>query len=210
MDTTNLTGRMDLAASLEALRRRALDAVGAAASLDELDAVEADSVGRDSELAAFRRSLGTLPQDERPEAGRLINEVAKEIQGAVEARRGALAVAARAERIAAEGIDVTVDYEILSTGGLHLIQQVIDEVSDIFVGLGYHVAEGPEAELAWYNFDALNTPPHHPSRLDWDTMYVDYGKPEDEMLLRAHTSPIQARYMETHEPPVYIVAPGRA
>jgi phenylalanyl-tRNA synthetase alpha chain len=151
-----------------------------------------------------------MAAEQRRDAGRMINEVAKEIEAAVVVRREQLASAARAATIAAEGIDVTVDYVTVPSGRIHLIQQVIDEVCDIFVGLGYHIAEGPEAELAWYNFDALNTPPDHPGRLESDTMYLDYGKPEDEMLLRAHTSPVQARYMEQHRPPVYIVAPGKA
>jgi phenylalanyl-tRNA synthetase alpha chain len=92
---------------------------------------------------------------------------------------------------------------------LHLLQQTVDEIVDIFVGLGYRVADGPEAELAWYNFDALNTPPTHPSRLESDTVYLDYGAPEDEVLLRTQTSPVQVRWMETNEPPVYVVVPGK-
>jgi phenylalanyl-tRNA synthetase alpha chain len=92
---------------------------------------------------------------------------------------------------------------------MHLIQQTIDEIVDIFVGLGYLVADGPEAELGWYNFDALNTPPTHPSRLESDTMYLDYGEPGDELLLRTQTSPVQVRWMEEHEPPVYVVVPGK-
>ncbi|HSL26087.1 MAG TPA: phenylalanine--tRNA ligase subunit alpha, partial [Acidimicrobiia bacterium] len=97
----------------------------------------------------------------------------------------------------------------LPEGTEHLIQQTIDAVCDIFIGMGYRVAEGPEAELAWYNFDALNTPATHPARLETDTLYLDYGDPADEMLLRTHTSPMQARYMETHEPPVFVVVPGK-
>jgi phenylalanyl-tRNA synthetase alpha chain len=151
-----------------------------------------------------------MPQEERRDAGRLINEVASKIDDAITARRDTLAAEARAAEIAAERVDVTVDHVAMPVGRIHVIQQVIDEVCDIFIGLGYHIAEGPEAELAWYNFDALNTPIDHPGRLESDTMYLDYGKPEDEMLLRSHTSPVQARYMEKNDPPVYIVAPGKA
>ncbi len=208
--TTNLTGPMDLLASLEELRASGAAEIAATTDLDELADIEAATVGRQSPIAAARRELGTLPVEERRDAGRAINEAATALQALIDARRAALEQTAREAQLAAEAIDVTLDYQHLPSGGLHLIQQVIDEVSDIFIGLGYHVAEGPEAELAWYNFDALNTPPDHPGRLESDTMYLDYGKPEDEMLLRAHTSPIQARYMEEHEPPVYIVAPGRA
>jgi phenylalanyl-tRNA synthetase alpha chain len=206
--TTNLTGSMD--PSLDELRASAAAAVAAADSLDVLTAVETEVVGRESAIARARRGLGSLPAEARAEAGRTINEAAVAIQAMIDERRALLDAAAEERQLAAEAIDVTLDYRAIPTGGLHLIQQVIDEVSDIFIGLGYHVAEGPEAELAWYNFDALNTPPDHPGRLESDTMYLDYGKPEDEMLLRAHTSPIQARYMEAHDPPVYIVAPGRA
>ncbi len=208
--TSNLTNPMNLNDSLDALRRDTVAAIAEAADSEALAAIEAGAVGRESPIAAARRNLGKMNPEERRDAGRLINDVAKELEALVEHRRGELQAEERAATISAEAIDVTVDYAHLPQGRLHIIQQVMDEVCDIFVGLGYHIAEGPEAELAWYNFDALNTPPDHPGRLESDTMYLDYGKPEDEMLLRAHTSPIQARYMEIHEPPVYIVAPGRA
>ena len=201
---------MDLSQHLATVRAGALRDIAAADDIDALSAVESSVIGRDSQVAAARRSLGSMPAEERRDAGRLINDVAQEVKAALDERRKNLEAAAQSAAIEAEAIDVTLDYQTLPVGGLHLIQQVMDEVSDIFVGLGYHVVEGPEAELAWYNFDALNTPPDHPGRLESDTMYLDYGRPEDEMLLRAHTSPIQARYMEEHEPPVYIVAPGRA
>jgi len=184
-----------------------LDGVSTSEDLAEF---ERRHLGRESPIATEMRNLGQLPQAQRRDAGRRINDIRQELQARVDERGGLVASQERAGQIAAEGIDVTVDYERLPVGSLHLVHQVIDEVNDIFIGLGYHVADGPEAELAWYNFDALNTPPDHPGRLESDTMYLDYGKPEDEMLLRAHTSPVQARYMETHEPPVYIVAPGRA
>ncbi len=208
--TTNVTDPMDLSETLEQLRQDARTRIAEAVDLDALGAIEAESVGRESPIAAARRSLGAMPADERRDAGRLINETAKEIEAVVADRRAALAAAERAAAIAAEAIDVTVDYAQLPSGRLHVIQQVMDEVCDIFVGLGYHIAEGPEAELGWYNFDALNTPPDHPGRLESDTMYLDYGEEADQMLLRSHTSPVQARYMEQHGPPVYIVAPGKA
>lgn len=178
-------------------------------SSDGLADFEREHVGRGSPLANEMRNLGRLPDEQRRDAGKRIHEVRVELQSLIDARSAELAIQEQAGRIAAEGIDVTLDRVTFPIGGRHLIQQVIDEVSDIFIGLGYKVADGPEAELAWYNFDALNTPPDHPGRLESDTMYLDYGKPEDEMLLRAHTSPVQARYMEQHEPPVYIVVPGK-
>ncbi len=208
--TSNLTDPMNLNESLDNLRDETIEAIAGAGDTESLAAVEAGAVGRESPIASARRNLGKMPSEERRDAGRLINDVAKEIEALVAERREQLRAEEQAAEIAGEAIDVTVDYARLPHGRLHVIQQVMDEVCDIFVGLGYHIAEGPEAELAWYNFDALNTPPDHPGRLESDTMYVDYGKPEDEMLLRAHTSPIQARYMEQHDPPVYIVAPGKA
>ena len=208
--TTNLTGPMNLDESLKQLRSATVSGVAAAADLETLSAVEAGAVGRESPIAAARRNLGKMAADERRDAGRLINDVAKEIEALVGERREQLQAEAREQKILAEAIDVTVDYAELVTGRLHLIQQMTDEVCDIFAGLGYHIAEGPEAELAWYNFDALNTPVDHPARLGMDTMYVDYGEDENGMMLRSHTSPVQARYMEQHEPPVYIVAPGKA
>ncbi len=208
--TSNLTDPMNLNESLEQLRSETLEKLEKTRSLDELEAVEADAIGRESPIALARRGLGKMAPEERREAGRFINEVAKELEALIGARKELLRLEAREAAILAEAIDVTVDHTVLPKGRLHVIQQVMDEVCDIFVGLGYHIEEGPEAELAWYNFDALNTPPDHPGRLESDTMYLDYGKPEDEMLMRAHTSPIQARYMEKNDPPVYIVAPGRA
>ena len=207
---TNETEPMELFETLAQLREETLASIEEAADLDALDAVEAGAVGRESAIASARRRLGQMDAERRRDAGRMINEIARDIEAAAAVRREQLAKEARAAVIAAEAIDVTVDYVSVPSGRIHPIQQVIDEVCDIFIGLGYHIAEGPEAELAWYNFDALNTPPDHPGRLESDTMYLDYGNPEDEMLLRAHTSPVQARYMEEHGPPVYIVAPGKA
>jgi phenylalanyl-tRNA synthetase alpha chain len=208
--TTNLTDPMNLTETLQALQTETIARLQSAADVADLDAIAAAAVGRESPIGEARRGLGKMPADERRDAGRMINDVAKAIEAAAAAQRTVLASQARAAVIAAEEIDVTVDYLRMPSGRLHVIQQVVDEVCDIFVGLGYHIAEGPEAELGWYNFDALNTPPDHPGRLESDTMYLDYGKPEDELLLRAHTSPVQARYMEAHDPPVYIVAPGKA
>jgi phenylalanyl-tRNA synthetase alpha chain len=206
----NDTNAINLDETLVALRRDTLAAVAVAKDSNELAVVEASAIGRESAIATARRNLGKMPAEERRDAGRRINEVAKELEALVAARREELRAEERRAAIRREAIDVTVDHVRLPEGRLHVIQQVMDEVCDIFVGLGYHIAEGPEAELAWYNFDALNTPADHPGRLESDTMYLDYGNPGDEMLLRAHTSPIQARYMEKHDPPVYIVAPGRA
>ena len=111
--------------------------------------------------------------------------------------------------LAGDELDLTAGRTRIEEGTTHLIQQTMDEVCDIFVGLGYRVAEGPEVELGWFNFDALNTPPHHPARSESDTLYVDYGDPADEVLLRTQTSPMQVRYLQLNKPPVYVVVPGK-
>ena len=178
-------------------------------SSEELNDFHRDNLGRGSVIGKELKNLGKLPDEQRKEAGRRIHAVRQDLQGRIDARQNAITIQEKAGQIAAEGIDVTLDSRHYPIGSVHLIQQVIDEASDIFIGLGYKVADGPEAELAWYNFDALNTPKDHPGRLESDTMYLDYGDPADEILLRAHTSPVQARYMEAHEPPVYIVVPGK-
>ena len=194
--------------SLDVLRRETQAAVAAAESTEILAAIEANAVGRESPIALARRQLGKMAAEERKDAGRLINQVAKELEALVAARRGELGAEERATAIRAEAIDVTVDYAELPKGRLHVIQQVMDEVCDIFVGLGYHIAEGPEAELSWYNFDALNTPPDHPGRLESDTMYLEFG-PHDSALMRTQTSPMQVRWMENHQPPVHVIVPGK-
>jgi phenylalanyl-tRNA synthetase alpha chain len=153
--------------------------------------------------------MGTFDNEMKPRVGAVLNRVTNAITEMLAERGGILDSAAEADRLAAESIDVTLESVTFPLGSLHLIQQTIDEVVDIFVGLGYQVAGGPEAELAWYNFDALNTPPTHPARLESDTMYLDWGEVGDEVLLRTQTSPVQARWMETHEPPVYVVVPGK-
>ena len=167
-------------------------------------------LGPDSAIAGELKNLRNLDADVRKDAGRRIHELRRHLETLIDTRRATIRSQERAIAMGEEALDVTASHVTMPAGSIHLIQQVIDEVCDVFVGLGYRVADGPEAELGWYNFDALNTPPDHPGRLESDTMYLEYGAPSDDMLLRAHTSPVQARYMEKHEPPVYIVAPGKA
>jgi phenylalanyl-tRNA synthetase alpha chain len=181
----------------------------AASSIAELEKVESELVGRASPLADARRQLGKLPADERPAAGAKVNEVSQQLISLIATRRMELERLEADRLLEADRVDITLEAWTLPEGTQHLIQQTIDEVCEIFIGLGYRVAEGPEAELAWYNFDALNTPPTHPARLETDTLYLDYGDPAEEILLRTHTSPMQARYMETHDPPVFVVVPGK-
>ncbi len=183
--------------------------VAAVSSLAELDELEARLLGRRSVIAELQRGMGSLPPERRPEVGRALQEARAELQDLIARRRHQLEREAENLLLEEDRVDVTLDAFRLPGGGEHLIQQTIDEVCEIFIGLGYVVAAGPEAELGYYNFDALNTPPTHPSRLESDTLYLDWGDPADEVLLRTHTSPMQARFMEAHDPPVYVVVPGK-
>ncbi|HEY4606577.1 MAG TPA: phenylalanine--tRNA ligase subunit alpha, partial [Acidimicrobiia bacterium] len=200
---------MDPGSALDGVLAEAPSLVGGASSLDELDAVESALLGKGSTVGDVRRGMGGLDPGERPVVGAKLNETTEAIRALIESRRVELEIEDEARAWSQGRIDVTLESYVFPRGSLHLIQQTIDEVVDIFVGLGYRVADGPEAELSWYNFDALNTPPTHPSRLESDTVYLDYGEPGDEVLLRTQTSPIQVRWMEQHQPPVYVVVPGK-
>lgn len=210
MPGSNLPLDVDPIATLDQAIADAPSALEGVESLDQLETVEAALLGKDSAVGAVRRSMGRLDNESKPRVGAKLNEATGKIQALLASRREALEAVAEEQRLRDEAIDVTVGAISLPSGKLHVVQRTIDEIIDIFIGLGYQVASGPEADLAYYNFDALNTPPTHPSRWESDTMYLDWGAPEDEVLLRTHTSPVQARWMETHDPPVYIVVPGRA
>ncbi|HEX9763001.1 MAG TPA: phenylalanine--tRNA ligase subunit alpha [Acidimicrobiia bacterium] len=200
---------MDPLSTLDEVLAGAPGEIEAVTTLDDLDRVESSLLGRASEVGGIRRAMGSLDGELRPRVGARLNEVTGAIQELLTIRRHHIGTVEETARLGEEAIDVTLGAVTFPRGSLHLIQQTIDEVVDIFVGLGYQMAAGPEAELAWYNFDALNTPPTHPARAESDTMYLDWGRAEDEVVLRTQTSPVQARWMETHQPPVYVVVPGR-
>jgi phenylalanyl-tRNA synthetase alpha chain len=186
------------------------DRVAAVTTVAELDALESDLVGRTSPIAEARRGLGKISDGaERGSRGKAINDVAVAVQAILDDRRSAIQAAEEQARLVSEAVDVTLPGRKPRRGTMHLIQSTMDEMIDIFVGLGYTVATGPEAETEFYNFTALNIPETHPSRLESDTLYLDYGDTEGEVLLRTHTSPMQARYMEENDPPTYVVVPGR-
>jgi phenylalanyl-tRNA synthetase alpha chain len=193
---------------IAALRDRAVAAVAEAATLDDLRAVELDVLGRGAGLNALKKRLGTLPAGERPAVGKAINAALADVNAAVADRRAALQADERRARLEAERLDLTEVVHRRGRGHLHLVTQALDRLVDVFVGMGFTVAEGPEVETDWYNFEALNFPPHHPARAMHDTLFVELGEPES-VLLRTHTSPVQVRVMETTPPPIYIVAPGR-
>ncbi len=184
-------------------------AIQAVKTLGDLNELETKLLGRNSPVGEARRQLGKLDPGDRPAAGVEVNRVTAELNRLIAERRGELTRVEENLLLADDSVDVTVERWTLRQGTEHLVQQTIDEVCDIFIGLGYRVEQGPEAELAWFNFDALNTPPHHPSRFESDTLYLDFGDPADEVLLRTHTSPMQVRYMQSHKPPLYVVVPGK-
>jgi phenylalanyl-tRNA synthetase alpha chain len=182
--------------------------VNAATTADELRTVEVEVLGRRSALAGLRQRLGELEADQRRIVGQVLNGAMQALGTAVEERRAVLAAAERTERLLAERMDLT---EVLAgrpAGHLHLVTQAIEELEDVFVGMGYTVAEGPEVETDWNNFGALNFPEDHPARDMYDTLYVNYGEP-GTTLLRTHTSPVQVRVMTGTPPPYYTVMPGR-
>ncbi len=193
---------------LHALVQRAQSDVDGASSLDDLEEIERTFIGKKGELTQLKKTLGQLAPDERRAAGQSLNEAVSDIANTVRVRRITLAAAAEAEQLRAERLDLTEAVSDLKRGHLHLVTQARDRLEDVFVGMGFTVAEGPEVETAWYNFEALNIPEWHPARGTFDTIFVDLGEPE-EVMMRAHTSPVQIRTMENQEPPIYIVAPGR-
>lgn len=200
---------MSIQEALDALRADAPNRIAESDDLEQLAAVEVETVGKRSVIAEGRRGLGALPEIDRRDLGRAINEVATELESLIAARRAELERADHTEALSSDGVDVTLPGRAPKRGTIHIIQQALDEVVDIFVAMGYTVATGPEAETEYYNFTALNFPRAHPTRLESDTLYLDYGDVPEEILLRTHTSPMQARYMEAHDPPVYLVVPGR-
>ena len=197
---------MDL--DIDDLRRRAADDIAAAATLDDVQARRGRWSGKKSELAEAKRALGGLGPDERKHWGQRINEALREIEDALDARRDELGRATRQSQLDAERLDLTERPGRHGRGHLHLVSQTWELLEDVFVGLGFRVAEGPEIETDWHNFEALNMPPGHPARGMWDTLYVEWGPP-GSTVLRTHTSPVQARVMLEQKPPIYIVAPGR-
>lgn len=182
----------------------ALAAVRAAASLQELQDVRVRYLGKKGLLTQQLKGLGALPPEERRAAGKVINEHKGAVENAVHERREALERASLDEQLARESVDVTLPGTQLSDGGLHLLTLVTHRLLDVFTALGYEVAAGPELETDHYNFEALNFPADHPARDEQDTFWTTDGR-----LLRTHTSPMQVRYMETHQPPFKVVVPGK-
>jgi phenylalanyl-tRNA synthetase alpha chain len=202
---------MNLAEARTLLERAQADAgaaLAAAASTDELDEVERTYLGRGSPAARVNEAIKTFAAADKPVAGRAVSAYKAGLAEQIDAQRARLTASTNAASVEAERLDLTAGGHGRERGHLHLVTQVQRELEDIFVGLGYRVAEGPEVEDDWHNFQALNIPPAHPARSMQDTLYVRLGA-EEQVMLRTHTSPVQIRTMEANEPPIYVVVPGR-
>ena len=207
---------MGITDALHEQQIRGLAQIASAGDLTALDAVRVAYLGKKGSLTAVLRGLGSLPAEERPVAGKVSNEVRVALESALEARHEELSAAALEAHIGEQAVDVTLPGRGRPVGSRHLIEQIRAEIAEIFLGLGYRIAEGPEVELDYYNFTALNQPPDHPARSLQDTFYVrDLSgekavvEGESDVLLRTHTSPVQVHVMEQQEPPIYILAPGK-
>ena len=191
---------------LESIRQAAMDALEKAATPADLEELRVKLLGKKGELTAVLKQMGKLSAEERPVMGQLANNVRAAIEERLEQRKAAVHAAAMESKLAAEAVDVTIPGDEIPIGHQHPMNQVLQQIKDIFVGLGYQVVEGPEVELASYNFTRLNIEEGHPSRDRSDTFYFT---DDDSVLLRTQTSPMQIRVMENAKPPICILAPGR-
>ena len=193
-------------ALMQELKDKALKAIVEADSLESLEALRIKYLGNKGELTAILKQMGRLSAEERPIMGQLANQLRAELESSIETTRAKLEAAALEARLKLEAVDVTIPGDELKLGHKHPMYKALDEIKDIFVGMGFTVLDGPEVELASYNFDKLNAGEGHPSR-DWsDTFYFDE---DSRVMLRSQTSPMQVRAMETMKLPIRIVAPGR-
>jgi phenylalanyl-tRNA synthetase alpha chain len=170
----------------------------------ELEQVKARYLGKEGSLTALLKGLGKLSAEARPAAGARINQVKQGIEAALQQRRDALQQNKLAQKLAAESLDVTLPGRGISGGGLHPVTRTLERIEQLFHSLGFAAASGPEIESDFYNFTALNIPENHPARAMHDTFYID-----PQNVLRTHTSPVQVRYMEDHQPPLKIISTGR-
>ncbi len=207
---------MSVVEELIGLQAETLASIEKAANSDALEQVRISVLGKSGTLTAYLRSMGKLPKEERAEVGRTANEVREAVETALSARKEELASTELKARIDASAVDVTLPGRAQQLGTRHLISRISDEVAEIFLGMGYSVAKGPEVETDYYNFEALNAPADHPSRSMQDTFYIkDLSgeaaavEGESDVLLRTQTSGVQVHVMENQKPPIYIIAPGK-
>jgi phenylalanyl-tRNA synthetase alpha chain len=190
---------------LKAIYTEGVEAVSTAPDLAFLETVRVRFLGRKAELTLLLRSIPELPASERPEVGKVGNLIRRELESILESRRVDLEAGELMRGLDKDRLDVSLPGWSVPVGHLHIVTQTRREIEDIFAGMGYEIADGPEIETEYYNFEALNTPADHPARSLHDTFFIT-----DQVLLRTHTSPVQVRTMEKQRPPVHIIVPGRA
>ena len=207
---------MSVVTEIQALRSETLAAIDQAQDTEALNAIRVKVVGKSGTLTAYLRSMGQVPQEERAEVGKTVNAARNELEAALEDKKSQLAAAELQASMEAGAFDITLPGRAQQMGTRHLISRITEEVAQIFLGIGYSVAEGPEIETDYYNFEALNAPADHPSRSMQDTFYVvDRSgvhravKGESDVLLRTQTSGVQVHVMEDQKPPIYVIAPGK-
>ena len=194
----------DLEVQLTALRQEGQQAIATAANMTELEQLRVTYLGKKGQLSLVLRGMGKLSAEERPRIGALANDVKEILKAALEQKRAEIQTAQIQAKLTAETLDVTMPGVYFPQGRIHPLNSTTDRILDIFVGLGYTVAQGPEMETDYYNFEALNFLPDHPARDMQDTLYLPDGN-----LLRTHTSTVQIRYMEETDPPIRVIVPGR-
>lgn len=207
---------MSVIDDIKSLHADTLSAIGKVPNTDALEKIRVEVVGKSGTLTGYLRAMGQVAKEHRAEVGKTVNAACNEIEAALEAKKRELAHAELEARMEADAIDITLPGRSQQMGTRHLINAISDEISEIFLGLGYTVATGPEVETDWYNFTALNAPADHPSRSMQDTFYVcdlsgeqSNVRGESDVLLRTQTSGVQVHVMEDQELPIYIIAPGK-
>ena len=189
---------------LEAIRQEAEAALQTCTDAKQLDAIRVQYLGKKGALTAIQKQMGKLSAEERPVMGQLANAVRSDIESAITKQQAAIAEAALEQKLQSETLDITLPGKQKKIGGLHPLTIVENEIKEIFLGMGFSVADGPEVEYDYYNFEALNLPPDHPARDTQDTFYIT-----DNILLRTQTSSVQVHVMEQQKPPIRVISPGR-
>jgi len=197
-------GTLFMQEQLKSIQARVLEELKGIEDSASLDQLRVRVLGKKGELTAILRGMGKLPASERPKMGQLVNETRATLEGAIDEAAAAIKTKEKENRLKNEAIDVTLPGIERTAGSLHPINVVLNDLLDIFTGMGFEAVEGPEIEYDHYNFELLNLPKNHPARDAQDTFYID-----DNVVLRTHTSPVQARIMTTRKPPIRIISPGR-
>lgn len=189
---------------LEEIKAAAMSVLQNASDIDALEEARIKFLGKKGELTAVLKGMGALSAEERPKIGALANEIRAQVEGQIESKKAEIAAKLEEAKLAAEVIDVTMPGKAQEKGELHPLTKVMNNIKDTFIGMGFEIADGPEVELDYYNFEALNIPPNHPARDTQDTFYIS-----DNVVLRTQTSGMQVRVMEKTKPPIRIIAPGK-